>query len=171
MLFVCLTVPPCQYRPITNSSVIFTVRILAWGMTPGELRVSGTAIRDSGISVSTTERKVKSQCVENTNRIYDPNIADAMYDPAMALASLLYTWKISLYFAIGITLQIYCYNCTMTFAILHCIWFRSSFLANSRGACGLCLRNFIVYFGCVIKVPDRCYMPWRHEKEKSFFFH
>ncbi len=46
------------------------------------------------------------------------------------------------------------------------LWPRPRFSANSKGACALCLRNSIVCFGCVTKVPGRCCMACRHEKEK-----
>ena len=42
---------------------------------------------------------------------------------------------------------------------------RVSFSANSRRACGLCLRNSNVYFGCATNVPGRYCMTWGHEKE------
>ncbi len=53
--------------------------------------------------------------------------------------------------------------------ILHtALWPRPRFSANSKGACALCLRNSIACFGCVAKVPGRCYMACRHEKEKHW---
>ncbi len=47
------------------------------------------------------------------------------------------------------------------------LWPRRSFSANSKGARALCLHNSLVCFGCVTKAPGRCYMPYRHEKEKT----
>ena len=42
------------------------------------------------------------------------------------------------------------------------------FSANTKGVCALCLRNSMVCFGYVTKVPGRWYMPYRHEKEKHW---
>ncbi len=55
---------------------------------------------------------------------------------------------------------------TITFA--YCTLTRPRFSSNSKGAYALCLRNSIVCFGCVTKVPGRCYMACRHEKAKHF---
>ena len=46
------------------------------------------------------------------------------------------------------------------------LWPQRSASANSNGACLLCLHNSTVCFGCVTKVPGRCYMPRRHKEEK-----
>ena len=68
------------------------------------------------------------------------------------LAILLHTWKISLYFTTETIVQ-YIFILNVELCILH----------PDPG-----LRNSIVCFGCVTKVPYHCYMACRHEKGKHW---